>query len=162
VVEGEMHYELSSQYREFIVDPADHVTERDSAAKLPLVPQPEWFEAPVATTGPAASDIDEGGEPDPGLAGSWDCTFEGPMGKSNMKLVLEVDGTTLGGHMEILRKKQPVQWGIVTADGFEATALVKVAFRKAEARIKGTRDGDSIRGTVELPTGLVTFEGTRG
>lgn len=162
VVEGEMHYELSSQYREFIVDPADHVTERDSAAKLPLVPQPEWFEAPVATTGPAASDIDEGGEPDPGLAGSWDCTFEGPMGKSNMKLVLEVDGTTLGGHMEILRKKQPVQWGIVTADEFEATALVKVAFRKAEARIKGTRDGDSIRGTVELPTGLVTFEGTRG
>ena len=35
-------------------------------------------------------------------------------------------------------------------------------FRKDEARIKGTRDGDSIRGTVELPMGLVTFEGTRG
>lgn len=63
--------------------------------------------------------------------------------------------------MEILRKKQPVQWGIATADGFEATTLVKVAFRKAEAHIKGTRDGDSIRGTVELPMGLVTFEGTR-
>ena len=136
--------------------------ECDAAAKLPLVPQPEWFEAPVATTDSAASGIDEGGEPDPGLAGSWDCTFEGPMGKSNMGFVLEVDGTTLSGHMEILRKKQPIQRGIATMDGFEATALVKVAFRKAEARIEGTRDGDSIKGTVNLPTGMVTFEGTRG
>ena len=91
VTPGDAPFSCRLKIKETISHRTECVTERDSAAKLPLVPQPEWFEAPVTMTGAAGADIDKDGEPDPGLAGSWDCTFEGPMGKSNMKLLLEVD-----------------------------------------------------------------------
>ena len=91
VTPGDAPFSCRLKIKENISYRPECVTERDPAAKLPLGTLPEWFEAPVATTGAAGADIDEDGEPDPGLAGSWDCAFEGPMGKSNMKLLLEVD-----------------------------------------------------------------------
>lgn len=39
---------------------------------------------------------------------------------------------------------------------------VKIAFKKGTARIRGTRNGDSISGWIMLPVGDVDFAGTRG
>ncbi|MBR3160197.1 MAG: alpha/beta hydrolase [Atopobiaceae bacterium] len=47
----------------------------------------------------AAPQVDAGAsnEPDPDLAGSWTCAFDGPMGRTEIGLVFDLDGASLGG-----------------------------------------------------------------
>ena len=82
-------------------------------------------------------------------------------GDTELGLQLQVDGTQLGGILNILGKDQRITAGSATQSGFEATVAVKIAFRKGEAIVRGTRSGDTVAGTIELPLGTVEFTGER-
>ncbi len=123
----------------------------------------DWFaEEPEGDAASAPTvDVANSTEPDPDLAGTWRCAFNGPMGRTELGLELQVDGTTLSGILNILGKDQRITAGSATQSGFEATVAVKIAFRKGEAIVRGTRSGDIIAGTIELPLGTVDFTGER-
>lgn len=72
-----------------------------------------------------------------------------------------MNGTEVSGSLEILGKKQQISGGIATKTGFDFNVAVKIAFKKGTARIRGTRENDTISGVITLPVGDVNFAGTR-
>ena len=78
-----------------------------------------------------------------------------------MPLEVTLTDTQVHGRLELMGKKQDITSGIATTAGFDFNVAVKIAFKKGTARIRGTRDGDSISGLITLPVGDVDFTGTR-
>lgn len=78
-----------------------------------------------------------------------------------MPLEVSMREAKVCGTLELLGKKQIITHGVATTAGFDFNVAVKIAFRKETARIRGTRDGDSISGLITLPVGDVDFSGTR-
>ena len=86
----------------------------------------------VATQG---IDVSASEDLDLGLAEIWKCAFDGPMGRTEIGLTFELDGTVLGGWLSLMGKDQPIVAGAATKAGFEATIAVKIALKKGEALV---------------------------
>ena len=121
--------------------------------------RPDYFDEDEDTTEIADAAVSD--EPDEGFAGNWIISFKGPMGEQKMPLEITMRESKVYGILELMGKRQNITYGIATKAGFDFNVAVKIAFRKGTARIRGTRDGDSISGLITLPVGDVDFTGTR-
>ncbi len=121
-----------------------------------------WVEDEAAPAAATAAEVELSGAPDPELSGRWACSFDGPMGKTEVSLAIGVgeDGA-VSGTLGLMGKEHPISSGRATATGFDFEVSVKVAFRKGVARVRGTREGNAISGTIELPLGKLAFTGVR-
>lgn len=84
-----------------------------------------------------------------------------PMGKQRGKIVFAVDGTTLTGTMDFMGRTYKVESGIATAEGYSYEINAKVMLRRLNAKVRGTRSGDAIEGTLTAPMGSITFNGNK-
>ena len=105
--------------------------------------------------------LDATGAPDPELAGTYDALINTPMGKQRGKIVFAVDGTTLTGTMDFMGRTYKVESGIATAEGYSYEINAKVMLRRLNAKVRGTRSGDAIEGTLTAPMGSITFNGNK-
>ena len=54
-----------------------------------------------------------------------------------------------------------VESGIATAEGYSYEINAKVMLRRLNAKVRGTRSGDAIEGTLTAPMGSITFNGNK-
>ena len=83
------------------------------------------------------------------------------MGEQDGCFEFSVDGEALFGSMEMMGKRLDAKNGRATRGGFSFDVLFKVAFRKIDLHIEGTRDGDTIEGAIASPMGQFKFAGRR-
>ena len=155
---GRMHYEVESLYANYILDAAD----REAALGTDAAEASREMRALMAAN--AAADekgLDTSGAPDPQLAGTYDALIGTPMGKQRGKIVFAVDGTTLSGTMDFMGRTYIVEKGIATAEGFSYEINAKVMLRRLNAKVRGTRKGDTIQGTLTAAMGSIEFSGTK-
>ena len=155
---GRMHYEVESLYANYIIDAAD----REAALGIDAAEASREIRSRMAA-GAAADEkgLDESGAPDPQLSGSYDALINTPMGKQRGKIVFAVDGTSLSGTMDFMGRTYIVEKGIATAEGFSYEINAKVMLRRLNAKVRGTRKGDTIEGTLTAPMGSIAFSGKR-
>lgn len=120
-------------------------------------------EAAETASSDEASVVDPGAssEPDPGMAGTWKAKVNTPMGTQEVEVDAHVDGTTLSGTMLFMGKKLDIQNGIATKAGFSYEVHIKVMLKKLDAIVSGTRDGDTLTGTIDNPMGSFAFTAER-
>ena len=155
---GRMHYEVESLYANYILDAAD----REAALGIDAAEASHEMRARMAAN--AAADekgLDKSGAPDPQLAGTYDALIGTPMGKQRGKIVFAVDGTTLSGTMDFMGRTYIVEKGVATVEGFSYEINAKVMLRRLNAKVRGTRTGDTIEGTLTAAMGSIKFSGTR-
>lgn len=109
----------------------------------------------------AAVDPRSSNEPDLELAGKWKAKVDTPMGAQEVEIDAHVDGTSLSGTMVFMGKKLDIQDGIATKAGFSYEVHIKVMLKKLDAIVSGTRDGDTLTGTIENPMGVFAFTAER-
>lgn len=63
--------------------------------------------------------------------------------------------------MVFMGKRIDITDGRATQSGFSYSIEVKAMLKKMSAQVQGTRDGDSISGTVVSPMGTFDFTGAR-
>lgn len=124
---------------------------------LPSAPDAEADEAPEAVSPLATNST----EPDSGLDGIYRASVDTPMGTQEIELDLHTSGTDLSGTMVFMGKRIDIQRGAATQTGFAYDITVKTMLKKMEAHIQGTRDGDTVSGTIANPMGTFKFEGSR-
>lgn len=155
---GRMHYEVESLYANYILDASD----REAALGTDPAEASRQMRSRMAAN--AASEekgLDATGAPDPELAGTYDALINTPMGKQRGKIVFAVDGTTLTGTMDFMGRTYKVESGIATAEGYSYEINAKVMLRRLNAKVRGTRSGDAIEGTLTAPMGSITFNGNK-
>lgn len=152
--------------RTVILNGEKHLMELDSSERVANEvfkffeeARPDYFDEDEETS--EITDASSSDDPDDGFAGNWIISFEGPMGEQKMPLEVTMRESKIYGTLELMGKKQNIIYGIATTAGFDFNVAVKIALRKGTARIRGTRDGDSISGLITLPVGDVGFTGTR-
>ena len=98
---------------------------------------------------------------DAGLVGEWQLRVEGRMGVQTPVLsVVEIEGTFAG---RIGGSRGQVEIEKITVDGqkFSFPFAMTTPMGDFELLYSGTRDGDTISGTVQAPRGPVPFTGQR-
>jgi hypothetical protein len=95
------------------------------------------------------------------VEGTWNITLTTPMGPQKGTLVLEAQGSALGGSMSSPMGKITIESG--TVDGDTATWTAKVSAPMAmTVECSATVDGDSISGEAKLGSfGTAPFNGSR-
>lgn len=131
----------------------------DDASDAPDVPSAATAKA--SAVGQHA-DPSSSNDPDPGLAGMWCAQVETPMGKQEVEIDAQVNGTTLTGTMLFMGKRLDIRDGRVSKAGFTYSIQLKAMLRKMEATVRGERDGDTLTGTVSNPMGEFPFTAKRG
>ena len=63
--------------------------------------------------------------------------------------------------MLFMGKKLDIQNGIATKAGFSYEVHIKVMLKKLDAIVSGTRDDDTLTGTIDNPMGSFTFTAER-
>lgn len=117
---------------------------------------------PETTKAPAAkADSSPSADPDPELQGLWKVQVDTPMGRQDVEIDAKVEGNVLTGTMLFMGKKLDIQDGVASKEGFSYGIHVKVMMRKMDATVSGTRDGDTLAGTVNNPIGSFAFTATR-
>lgn len=92
--------------------------------------------------------------------GTWNLTFNTPMGAQQGTLELKTNGNSLEGTMNGPQGAVPLEDG--TVDGNSLTWSVTAQQMAMKIAFKATVDGDKISGEAELGTfGTATIEGTR-
>lgn len=158
-VEGEMHYEISSLWANYVLDAADRAA--IEAADPVVIARQLRERAAAAAADDADPVVDVAGVPDPDLAGIYDAVIATPMGKQAGKIVLEVNGTALSGTMDFMGRTYQVENGIATREGFSYEINAKVMLRKVHGDVYGTRDGNAIEGRLKTPMGSIGFTGSK-
>ncbi len=87
------------------------------------------------------------------VSGVWEITSETPRGTMTRKLTFEQDGSSLTGTIETRMGTVPIQNGSVEGNKISFTVVFSRGDRSTEMTYKGTVDGDTARGTVEMPRG---------
>jgi hypothetical protein len=93
--------------------------------------------------------------------GTWNITLTTPMGPQQSTMVLEANGSALGGTMTSPMGKITIESG--TIDGDTATWTAKISGPMAMTmECSAEVDGDSINGEAKLGSfGTATFTGSR-
>ncbi|MBQ9853264.1 MAG: hypothetical protein IJO69_04260 [Ruminiclostridium sp.] len=156
---GDMHYEISSLWANYVLDAAD--CEAIQAADPVEESRKLRERAALAAAQREQTPIDGLGAPDPELAGVYDAVIATPMGKQRGQLIFQVEGTVLTGTMDFMGRTYRVENGIATAEGFSYEINAKVMLRKMHAVVRGRRTGDAVEGTLTAPMGSIAITGTR-
>ena len=98
---------------------------------------------------------------DPGLTGAWQLRVESRLGiQTPILTITEKDGVysgTIGGP----RGNLDIETIQVEGQSFTFPFKMSTPVREFTLVYSGTRDGDTLKGTVEAPRGPVPFTGTR-
>ena len=95
------------------------------------------------------------------VAGNWTLSLETPQGAANPTLVLEQDGQKLKGTYTGRVGEAPVT-GTIKESAIAFSVRINAQGQEFELAFKGTVEGDTMKGTVELgPLGSANWSGTR-
>ena len=81
------------------------------------------------------------------VAGTWEMTFEGPMGTRTQTLTIQQDGSTIKGTVKGQRGESPLE-GSVTGNKISFTVKRDTPNGAFTIEYTGTVDGDSMKGTI--------------
>jgi len=96
------------------------------------------------------------------LSGTWNLTVESPQGTSNPKLVLTQDGDKVTGTYNSPMLGEAPVTGTVSDGAFTLEAAASAQGQDFTITYKGTVDGDSIKGDIDLDgMGGAPFTGKR-
>lgn len=156
---GEMHYEISSLWANYVLDAADRtaIEAADPVEEARRLREKAANDA-AANAAPA---LDESAAPDADLAGVFDAVIATPMGKQRGELKFQVDGTKLTGTMDFMGRTYQVENGVATVEGFSYEINAKVMLRKMHATVRGKRTGDAIEATLTAPMGSIPITGSK-
>jgi hypothetical protein len=87
------------------------------------------------------------------VSGVWEITSETPRGTMTRKVTFEQDGSSLNGTMETQMGTVPIQNGLVEGNKISFTVVFSRGDRSFEMTYSGTVDGDTAKGTVQMPRG---------
>lgn len=156
---GDMHYEISSLWANYVLDASDRATiNATDPVKVASEIRERAAAAAALNVKPA---IDASGLPDLELAGTYDAVIATPMGKQKGELKFNVEGTSLTGTMDFMGRTYKVENGVATMEGFSYEINAKVMLRKMHATVRGKRIGNIVEGTLTAPMGSIAFDGKR-
>jgi hypothetical protein len=81
------------------------------------------------------------------VAGTWEMSFEGPMGTRTQTLTIQQDGSTIKGTLKGQRGESPLE-GSVTGNKISFTVKRETPNGTFTIEYTGTVDGDSMKGTL--------------
>ena len=81
------------------------------------------------------------------VAGTWEMTYEGPMGTRTQTLTIQQDGSTIKGTVKGQRGESPLE-GSVTGNKISFTVKRDTPNGTFTIEYTGTVDGDSMKGTI--------------
>ena len=98
---------------------------------------------------------------DPGLVGAWQLRVEGRMGVQTPTLVVVENDGVFSGKIGGERGNLDIEVIEVEGQSFTFPFTMSTPIREFTLIYSGTRDGDTLTGTVEAPRGPVPFTGNR-
>ena len=98
---------------------------------------------------------------DPGLVGSWQLRVEGRMGVQTPTLAIVENDGVFSGKIGGDRGTLDIEVIEVEGQSFSFPFTMSTPLREFTLIYSGTRDGDTLTGTVEAPRGPVPFTGER-
>lgn len=98
---------------------------------------------------------------DPGLVGDWQLRVDGRMGVQTPTLVIIENDGVFSGRIGGDRGTLDIEAIEVDGQSFSFPFTMSTPLREFTLIYSGTRDGDTLTGTVESPRGPVPFTGER-
>jgi hypothetical protein len=87
------------------------------------------------------------------VSGDWTLTWQGRQGERTMNATFEQDGETLSGAVMGPQGNEMPITGSVEGDKIKFTVKLTTQRGEMELKYKGTVEGDSMKGKMELPNG---------
>ena len=95
------------------------------------------------------------------VGGNFDITVEFPGQPLTGNLNLIQQNADLTGTLRIESNTANIEDGKVTADGFSFKGTIEIQGQTEEIFVKGTVEGNQIKGTITSPDGATSFSGTK-
>ena len=122
---------------------------------------------PQPTTGAQPKPADEKKEepkptgPPAAVAGEWDWTIAVPDNPLPLVVTLKQEGEKITGTIKSALGETAIDNGKVAGDRLSFSINVQVGGDQIVAKFNGTVTGEDIKGTVEVPMGVIDFKGSR-
>ena len=95
------------------------------------------------------------------LDGTYNVKMKSPMGEQDGSFTFTTDGEVLLGTASAAGVTTDISEGKVSGDSFECKFSMKTPMGKVKITVKGTVEGDRIRGSFKMLVGTFLFEGTK-
>ncbi|MCL2504618.1 MAG: hypothetical protein FWE94_08555 [Coriobacteriia bacterium] len=95
------------------------------------------------------------------IDGAYEAKVKAPIGSTKMKLVLATSGEALTGTVASKKGETEIRNGVANGNEFTFDFDMSAPMGKTEVAVKGTVEGDEIKGFVTTPLGTVSMSGVR-
>lgn len=95
------------------------------------------------------------------MNGTFNVTLQTPIGPQNGLLTLIDDNGALSGYIRAMGMTSPFKNGKVTGNAFEFSGILNTGFIRFRYVVKGTVDGDTIKGVAIANSRTFQLQGTR-
>lgn len=95
------------------------------------------------------------------VSGTYEITVQTPLGKQTGSLTLTVEESSLTGTLVNSNGSFDLTDGRVHGNEVQFTTKIKTPMGKLKAQISGKVEGDTFKGTANLPLGSAEIEGIR-
>jgi len=95
------------------------------------------------------------------MDGTYSISVKTPMGNQEGSLIFKSEGSVLTGSSIAGENTSEIQEGTIDGSNFFFIVYMKTPLGKMKAKVNGSVDGNLITGTMKVPIGTMTFDGTK-